>query len=248
MHDAKALVRPEFHHRGRPTRGCSAPSSSISGRCVYGGIYEPGHPDGRRATGSAATCWRWCASWRRRSCAIRAATSSPAMIGRTASGRSRSGRAGSTSRGCRRSRTRSAPTSSSIGAARPTSSRCWRSTSARAAGDAARRLVEYCNHPGGTALSDLRREHGWEQPHDMKFWCLGNEMDGPWQMERQDRGGIRPHRGRGREDDALDRSDRSSSRACGSSGRNMPTFGELGRRGAASTPSTMSTSSRCTRI
>jgi len=50
-------------------------------------------------------------------------------------------------------------------------------------GDAARSLVEYCNHPGGTALSDLRRAHGWEQPHGIKFWCLGNEMDGPWQME-----------------------------------------------------------------
>ena len=50
-------------------------------------------------------------------------------------------------------------------------------------GDAARNLVEYCNHPGGTTLSDLRRAHGWEKPHDVKFWCLGNEMDGPWQME-----------------------------------------------------------------
>ena len=37
--------------------------------------------------------------------------------------------------------------------------------------------------PGGTALSDLRRAHGWEKPHGVKFWCLGNEMDGPWQME-----------------------------------------------------------------
>jgi len=50
-------------------------------------------------------------------------------------------------------------------------------------GDAARNLLEYCNHPGGTALSDLRRAHGWTQPHDVKFWCLGNEMDGSWQME-----------------------------------------------------------------
>jgi alpha-N-arabinofuranosidase len=49
--------------------------------------------------------------------------------------------------------------------------------------DAARSFVEYCNHPGGTALSDLRRRHGWEAPHGVKFWCLGNEMDGPWQME-----------------------------------------------------------------
>ena len=48
--------------------------------------------------------------------------------------------------------------------------------------DDARRLVEYCNHPGGTALSDLRRSHGYAQPHGVKLWCLGNEMDGPWQM------------------------------------------------------------------
>src|SRR6185503_2097245 len=50
-------------------------------------------------------------------------------------------------------------------------------------GDAARNLVEYCNHPSGTAWSDLRRKHGWEKPHDIKFWCLGNEMDGGWQRE-----------------------------------------------------------------
>ncbi len=43
-------------------------------------------------------------------------------------------------------------------------------------------LLEYCNHPSGSALSDLRRSHGWEKPHAIKTWCLGNEMDGPWQM------------------------------------------------------------------
>jgi len=41
---------------------------------------------------------------------------------------------------------------------------------------------EYCNHPGGTALSDLRAEHGHPEPHNVRLWCLGNEMDGPWQM------------------------------------------------------------------
>ncbi|NCO40668.1 MAG: alpha-N-arabinofuranosidase [Armatimonadetes bacterium CG_4_10_14_3_um_filter_66_18] len=46
----------------------------------------------------------------------------------------------------------------------------------------ARNLVEYCNHPGGSAWSDLRRKHGFAQPHCVKLWCLGNEMDGPWQM------------------------------------------------------------------
>ncbi len=34
----------------------------------------------------------------------------------------------------------------------------------------------------GTYYSDLRRKHGYETPHDIKLWCLGNEMDGPWQM------------------------------------------------------------------
>ena len=46
----------------------------------------------------------------------------------------------------------------------------------------ARNLVEYCNHPGGSYYSDLRRSHGYEQPHNIKLWCLGNEMDGDWQI------------------------------------------------------------------
>jgi len=48
--------------------------------------------------------------------------------------------------------------------------------------DAARNFLEYCNHPGGTYWSDLRRKHGWADPHGVKLWCLGNEMDGPWQV------------------------------------------------------------------
>ena len=48
--------------------------------------------------------------------------------------------------------------------------------------DAARELVEYANHPGGTRLSDLRRANGAEEPFDIKLWCLGNELDGSWQI------------------------------------------------------------------
>ena len=48
--------------------------------------------------------------------------------------------------------------------------------------DAARSLVEYCNHPSGTYWSDLRIAHGVREPHAIKLWCLGNEMDGPWQI------------------------------------------------------------------
>ena len=43
-------------------------------------------------------------------------------------------------------------------------------------------LVEYCNGEGGTYWSDLRRSHGVEEPHNFKLWCLGNEMDGEWQI------------------------------------------------------------------
>ena len=48
--------------------------------------------------------------------------------------------------------------------------------------DAASALVEYCNHPSGSYWSDLRRSHGVKDPHNIKLWCLGNELDGPWQV------------------------------------------------------------------
>ncbi len=43
-------------------------------------------------------------------------------------------------------------------------------------------LVEYCNQPGGTKWSELRKAHGYAAPHNVRRWCLGNEMDGPWQI------------------------------------------------------------------
>ena len=46
----------------------------------------------------------------------------------------------------------------------------------------AKNLLEYCNFPGGTRYSDLRIQHGVPRPHNIKVWCLGNEMDGPWQI------------------------------------------------------------------
>src|SRR4051812_31590195 len=52
--------------------------------------------------------------------------------------------------------------------------------------DAAAALVEYCNVPGGTAWSDARRANGHQAPHDVRLWCLGNEMDGPWQIGHKD--------------------------------------------------------------
>jgi len=43
-------------------------------------------------------------------------------------------------------------------------------------------LVEYCNVEKGTEWSELRRKHGYAEPYNVKHWCLGNEMDGPWQI------------------------------------------------------------------
>jgi alpha-N-arabinofuranosidase len=90
--------------------------------------------------------------------------------------------------------------------------------------DAARSLVEYCNHPGGTAWSEMRRANGHDRPHAVKFWCLGNEMDGPWQMEAK----TATEYGRVAVEAAkmmrwIDPSIELA--ACGSSGRTMPTFG-----------------------
>lgn len=48
--------------------------------------------------------------------------------------------------------------------------------------DAAKNLVEYCNFPGGSYWSDLRKKNGAADPYNIKLWCLGNEMDGPWQV------------------------------------------------------------------
>jgi alpha-N-arabinofuranosidase len=45
-----------------------------------------------------------------------------------------------------------------------------------------RNWVEYCNSPMGTKYANLRVENGNLEPHAVKHWCLGNEMDGPWQL------------------------------------------------------------------
>ena len=47
-------------------------------------------------------------------------------------------------------------------------------------------LVEYCNTASGTYWSDLRIRHGYQDPHNVRYWCVGNEMDGPWQIGHLD--------------------------------------------------------------
>lgn len=88
----------------------------------------------------------------------------------------------------------------------------------------AKNLVEYCNLKGGSYYSDLRRKHGYEQPHDIKLWCLGNEMDGPWQMGHktaEEYGRIAAEAGR-----IMKMVDPDIELvACGSASHAMPTFG-----------------------
>jgi len=89
-------------------------------------------------------------------------------------------------------------------------------------------LLEYCNHPGGTALSDARRANGADAPYDVRMWCLGNEMDGPWQVgqmtpDQYGRAALDMARTMRKFDTTLELV------ACGSSSHAMPTFGEWER-------------------
>jgi alpha-N-arabinofuranosidase len=84
-------------------------------------------------------------------------------------------------------------------------------------------LVEYCNVAKGTKWSELRRSHGYEQPHNVKFWCVGNEMDGPWQI-----GHMEAHEYGLKAADAARQMREVDPTvklvACGSSGPFMPTY------------------------
>ncbi|GAA4157450.1 alpha-L-arabinofuranosidase C-terminal domain-containing protein [Gryllotalpicola daejeonensis] len=89
----------------------------------------------------------------------------------------------------------------------------------------ARALVEYANHPGGTYWSDLRVKNGAKDPFGIKVWNLGNELDGPWQIGHK----TADEYGRLAQESAkamklVDPSIEVV--AVGSSGRHMPTFGE----------------------
>ncbi len=90
--------------------------------------------------------------------------------------------------------------------------------------DAARNVVEYANHPGGSCYSDLRIRNGAKDPFGIKLWCLGNEMDGPWQMGHKtatEYGRLACEAGKMMKwvDPSIELV------ACGSSAYDMPTFG-----------------------
>ncbi|MDT0390494.1 arabinosylfuranosidase ArfA [Streptomyces dubilierae] len=84
-------------------------------------------------------------------------------------------------------------------------------------------LQEYANHPEGTALSDLRVTHGDKDPFGIRLWCLGNEMDGPWQTGHKTAGeygrlAAETARAMRQQDPGVELV------ACGSSSQSMPTF------------------------
>jgi alpha-N-arabinofuranosidase len=91
----------------------------------------------------------------------------------------------------------------------------------------ARNWVEYCNCPAGTKYADMRAANGvaalTAEPHGVKLWCLGNEMDGPWQLGHvpADQYAIRAQQA-ARMMKAVDRSIELV--ACGSSNPDMPTY------------------------
>lgn len=89
-------------------------------------------------------------------------------------------------------------------------------------------MVEYCNHPGGTAWSDLRKRNGHAAPHAIRWWCVGNEMDGDWQIGHLD---AVSYGRKAREAIKLMRwtDDSISTVVCGSSGPGMPTWPEWDR-------------------
>jgi len=93
----------------------------------------------------------------------------------------------------------------------------------------ARNFVEYCNHHSGTHWSDLRRSHGVEEPYDVKMWCLGNEMDGPWQI------GHKEAKEYGRLADETSKAVKAfgggiETVVCGSSNDGMPTYPDWERQ------------------
>jgi alpha-N-arabinofuranosidase len=85
-------------------------------------------------------------------------------------------------------------------------------------------LLEYCNRPAGTEFADRRVKNGAADPYGVRLWCLGNELDGPWQIGHKtaaEYGRLAAETAR-----AMRRVDQTVELvACGSSNSGMPTFG-----------------------
>jgi alpha-N-arabinofuranosidase len=88
--------------------------------------------------------------------------------------------------------------------------------------------VEYCNAPAGTLEADRRVANGAPEPFGVRYWCLGNEMDGPWQIGHMD---ATAYAVKAREAAKLMKWHDPSIRLtlCGSSSSHMPTYPEWDR-------------------
>ncbi len=197
------------------------------GRHVYDGIYEPGHPEAdeqgfrrdvldlvrelgvsmiRYPGGNFVSGFRW----------------------EDSVGRATSARAASTSRGTRPRRTRSGLHEFADWLDKAGSEPHARGEPRHPGTLEAIDLLEYSNVPGGSTLSQQRIDNGREAPFGVQVWCLGNEMDGPWQLGHRsadDYGKIASQTAKGmRQLDPVDRA-----RRVRSSGAQMPTFGEWER-------------------
>ena len=222
MPDARAVVDPTVVV-GRVDDRLFGSFIEHMGRAIYGGIYEPGHP-----TADAA-------GWRRD--VLELVREMGVTLVRYPGGNFVSGYDWEDGVGPRE--------------ARPTRlDRAWRSIESNAVGtddflawtrlaglepmlavnlgtrgvDAARNLVEYCNGAVGSLYADWRAANGHPEPYAVRLWCLGNEMDGPWQIGHTsavEYGRLAADAGR-----AMRLVDPSIELvACGSSGSKMPTFG-----------------------
>ena len=89
-------------------------------------------------------------------------------------------------------------------------------------------LVEYCNAPVGTQYADMRAANGHPEPYGVNLWCLGNEMDGPWQIGHLD---AIAYANKAREAAKMMRLHDPSIQlvSCGSSSTWMPTYPEWDR-------------------
>jgi len=220
--DARAVIDPAIVV-GRVDDRLFGSFVEHMGRAVYGGIYEPGHP-----TADAA-------GWRRD--VVELVREMGVTLVRYPGGNFVSGYDWEDGVGPRE--------------ARPTRlDRAWRSIESNAVGtddflawtrlvglepmlavnlgtagvDAARNLVEYCNGQAGSRYADWRAANGHPRPYGVRLWCLGNEMDGPWQIGHTSAiGYARLAADAGRAMRLIDPSIELV--ACGSSGSKMPTFG-----------------------
>ena len=193
------------------------------GRCVYGGIYEPGHPSAD--------------NWGFRGDVLSLVRELQVPIIRYPGGNFVSGYNWEDGTGPREKRPRRADLAwrtvetNQVGIdefqewARRAGTEVMMAVNLGTRGpEDAKNLVEYCNHPGGTAESDRRIANGFKAPFGIRTWCLGNEMDGPWQTcakSAAEYGRIAREAAK-----MMKRVDPSIELvACGSSYRAMPTFG-----------------------